>query len=150
MNMTHAAYEVAVSVNLLEAIRCMDFPSLGNGSINHIPKCFCKAGVLTASMYVCTRAMAEEDDHFEEVNRHSETQLLTECTMGANECCTCDEYVSGDDCLAVWLDLDDDQYEKHFMADLDGDVDTENGVSGMMMELKRMRVTWRINQQFPK
>ena len=49
--------------------------------------------------------------------------------MNTVECCASNEYVSGDDCLALCVDLDDDKWEENFMADLagkDNEVDGED------------------------
>jgi hypothetical protein len=80
-------------------------------------------------MDVCTRAEDEESDPFEDLDGESDIQQLIERTMNTVECCARNEYVSGDDCLAVCVDLDDDKWEENFMADLaakDNEVDGEH------------------------
>ena len=110
---------MAASVNLLRAIR---WASQAWDIVQPITisKCFRRAGVLTASMDVCTPAKDEKSDPFEDLDGESEIQQLIERTMNTVECCTNNKYVSGDDCLAVCVDLDDDKWEDNFMADLAG------------------------------
>ena len=46
--------------------------------------------------------------------------------MNTVQCWASNEYVSGDDCLAVCIDLDDDKWKENFIADYAHKVDDEN------------------------
>lgn len=89
-------------------------------------RCFHQAGALTASIDVCFCAEDEETDPFEDLDREGKIQQLIEYTMNIVECCTSSEYVSGNDCLAVCQDLDDDTWEEKFIADLADAEDTKD------------------------
>ena len=67
-----------------------------------VSRCFCKAVILTASM-----AVADTD-----------IENLIERTMTNEECCSGTEYVSGDDCFPACLELDDERWDEHFMANI--------------------------------
>ena len=69
-------------------------------------------------MAVPSRADDEENNPFNEVDADADIQNLIERTMTNEKCCSGTEYVSGDDCLPVCLELDDDRWDEHFMADI--------------------------------
>ena len=124
LSKSQTASEVAASVNLLRAIQWVSQVWDMVQPIT-ISRCFHQAGVLTASMDVCTRAEDEESDPFEDIEE-SEIQQLIERTMNTVECCASNKYVSGDDCLAVCVDLDDDKWEETDLASKDNEVDGED------------------------
>ena len=113
------------SVNLLKAIRWVAQAWDMVQSIT-VSRCFRKAGILTASMAVPSRADDEENDPFNEVDADTDIQNLIERTMTNEECCSGTEYVSGDDCLPVCLELDDDTWDDHFMANIAGAQEYDN------------------------
>ena len=113
------ASDVVGSVNLLKAIRWVAQAWDMVQSIT-VSRCFRKAGILTASMAVPSRADDEENDPFNEVDADTDILNLIERTMTSEECCSGTEYVSGDDCLPVCLELDDDWWDEHFMANIAG------------------------------
>ena len=78
--------------------------------------------MLTASMAVPSREDDEENDLFKEVDANREIQNLIEYTMTNEECCSGTEYVTGDDCLPICLQLDDGRWEEPFMDNI---VDTQ-------------------------
>ena len=119
------ASDVVGSVNLLKAIRWVAQAWDMVQSIT-VSRCFRKAGILTASMAVPSRADDEENDPFNEVDADTDIQNLIERTMTNEECCSGTEYVSGDDCLPVCLELDDDKWDDHFMANIAGAQECDN------------------------
>ena len=91
------------------------------------PDAFVKLGyILTASMAVPSRADDEENDLLNEVDADTDIQNLIEHTMINEECCSGTEYVSGDDCLPVCLELDHDRWDEHFMANIAGAQECNN------------------------
>ena len=105
------------SVNILRAIRWVAQAWDTVQSIT-VSRCFRKAGILTASMAVPSRVDDEENDPFNEVDADTDIQNFIEHIMTNEECCSGTEYVSGDDCLPVCLELDDDRWDEHFMANI--------------------------------
>ena len=52
------------------------------------------------------------------------------------------EYVSGDDCLPVCLELDDDRWDEHFMANIAGLV-----LRSATMKMKKVGVTLKVTEK---
>ena len=119
------ASDVVGSVSLLKAIRSVAQAWDMVQSIT-VFRCFRKAGILTASMAIPSRADDEENDPFNEVDADTDIQNLIERTMTNEECCSGTEYVSGDDCLPVCLELDDDRWDDHIMANIAGAQECDN------------------------
>ena len=93
-----------------------------------ISKCFRKAGVLQdATMDVVARAHDTEDDPFLESDACMELQNLLEKTMPSEQRCSLAEYLSGEEGVAVCVDMDGDEWDANFIVQL---VDGDEGVDG--------------------
>ena len=77
-------------------------------------------------MFALALKMKTDTDPFEDLNGEGKIQQLIEHTMNTVECCTSSEYASGDNCLAVCLEIDDDKWEENFMAGLAHAEDTKD------------------------
>ena len=92
-----------------------------------VRKCFRKAGVLNSDMAVVER---DEDDPFAEADECVALQSLTDKTMSENTACPLEEYVNGDEDLAVCRDIDDNSWESTFFATLGQKPDKEASEDG--------------------
>ena len=95
-----------------------------------ISKCFRKAGVLQdATMDVVARTHDTEDDPFLESDACMELQNLLEKTMpNSEQRCSLAEYLRGGEEVPVRLDMDGEDWDANFIAQLvDGDDDDEGG-----------------------
>ena len=116
-----SASEVSNSVNGLVAIRwvAMAWSQVEEETVR---KCFRKAGILNSDMAVIER---DEDDPFAEADRYMALQSLIDKTMSGTEACPLEEYIYGDDDLAVCTDIDDSSWESTFFSTLCQDPDEE-------------------------
>jgi len=116
-----SAREISNSVNVLVAIRwvAMAWTKVGEETIR---KCFRKAGVLDSSMAVVER---DEEDPFAEADVHVALQSLIDKTVSENDACPLEEYVNGDEDLAVCRDTNDSSWESTFFETLGQEQDSE-------------------------
>ena len=92
-----SAREISNSVNVLVAIRwvAMAWTQVKEETVS---KCFHKAGILDSDMAVVER---DEEDPFAEAGECVTLQSLITKTMSENNVCLLEEYVNGDEDLAV-------------------------------------------------
>ena len=83
-------------------------------SAETISKCFRKAGALDSSMDIVTRGFEENDEDPFIDSDLLMLQTLIDKTKLAQENCTLDEYLHGDDDLPVCVDIDKDNWEESF------------------------------------
>ena len=116
-----SAREISNSINVLIAIRwvAMAWTKVGEETIR---KCFRKAGVLDSSMAVVER---DEEDPFAEADARVALQSLINKTVSENDACPLEEYVNGDEDLAVCRDTNDSSWEGTFFETLGQEQDTE-------------------------
>jgi len=116
-----SAREISNSVNVLVAIRwvAMAWTKVGEETIR---KCFRKAGVLDSSMAVVER---DEEDPFAEADVRVALQSLIDKTVSENDACPLEEYVNGDEDLAVCRDTNDSSWESTFFETLGQEQDSE-------------------------
>ena len=115
------ASDVVKSVNILVAIRWVA-KAWSMVRAETISKCFRKAGVLDSAMEVITRGLEEDDEDPFLDSDLLMLQSLIDKTTTAQENCTLDEYLHGDDYLPVCVDLDNDSWDDNFLAQLGHDV----------------------------
>ena len=129
-----SATEVTSSINVLVAIRWVAL-AWREVKSSTIVKCFKHAGVLNDGSNV--HALSEEDP-FQDIDETITIGSLISTTMGTGrDACSAEEYVNGDNDLAVCVEFDDDIWEENFMDNLtqeglpdtieeESDVDEEN------------------------
>ena len=115
----YSAKEINKSVNVLVAIRWVAV-AWSKVKEETIRKCFCKAGILGADMSVVERY---EQDPFSEADEYTALQSLMTKTMNPQETCPLQEYLNGEDDLAVCRDTDETCWEESFFANLHQDQD---------------------------
>ena len=80
-----------------------------------IRKCFRKAGILDLDMAVVER---DEEDPFSEADECVALQSLIDKTISGHEACPLEEYINGDEDLAVCRDINDNSWESTFFKNL--------------------------------
>ncbi len=115
------ASEVIKSVNILMAIRWAA-KSLSDVIPETISKCFRKAGVLSEDLEVISSG--SDEDPFLEADTRMEIQTLISETAPTDSC-PVEEFLSGDDDLAVCAGMDDD-WNTSFLEQLDDQEDEED------------------------
>jgi len=123
IDQSDSAKEVSKSVNVLVAIRWVAMAWL-QVKEETIRKCFCKAGILGANMSVVE---CNEQDPFSEADEYTALQTLMTQTMNAQEACPLQEYLNGEDDLAVCRDIDETCWEESFFANLCQDSEEASG-----------------------
>ena len=112
------ATEVTSSINVLVAIRWVAL-AWRKVKSTIIVKCFKHAGILNDGFNV--HALIEGDP-FQDIDEAIAMGSLISTTMGTRDTCSVEEYVNGDDDLAVCVDLDDETWEENFMDNLTQEV----------------------------
>ena len=125
------ASDVAKSVNILVAIRWVG-KAWSMVSAEIISKCFRKAGILDSSMDIVTRGFEEDDEDPFIDSDLLMLQTLIDKTKLAQENCTIDEYLHGDDDLPVCVDIDKDNWEENFLAQLGCDIQGQEKMNQIM------------------
>ena len=80
-----------------------------------IRKCFHKADILGADMSVVER---DEQDPFSEADEYMILQSLITQTMNTQEVCPLQEYLNGEDGIALCRDSDETCWEESFVQGL--------------------------------
>ena len=106
--------EVSESVNVLVAIRWVAV-AWSQVKEETIRKCFHKAGILGADMSVVER---DEQNPFSEADEYMALQSLITQTMNTQEVCPLQEYLNGEDGIALCRDSDETCWEESFVQGL--------------------------------
>ena len=114
--------EVSKSVNVLVAIRWVAV-AWSQVKEETIRKCFHKAGILGADMSVVER---DEQDPFSEADEYMALQSLTTQAMNTQEVCPLQEYLNGEDGIALCRDSDETCWEESFFANLRQDQEDDH------------------------
>ena len=109
-----SASDVSKSINVLVAVRwiAMVWSLVEEETIR---KCFRKAGILDLDMAVVER---DEEDPFSEADQCVVLQSLIDKTMSGHEACPLQEYINGDEDLAVCSNINDHSWESTFFKNL--------------------------------
>ena len=109
-----SASDVSKSITVLVAVRwiAMAWSLVEEETIR---KCFRKAGILDLDMAVVER---DEEDPFSEADECVALQSLIDKTMSSHEACPLEEYINGDEDLAVCRDINDNSWESTFFKNL--------------------------------
>ena len=114
--------EVSKSVNVLVTIRWVAV-AWSQVKEETIRKCFHKAGILGADMSVVER---DEQDPFSEADEYMALQSLMTQTMNTQEVCPLQEYLNGEDGIALCRDSDETCWEESFFANLRQDQEDDH------------------------
>ena len=114
--------EVSKSVNVLVAIRWVAV-AWSQVKEETIRKCFHKAGILGADMSVVEH---DEQDPFSEADEYMALQSLMTQTMNTQEVCPLQEYLNGEDGIALCRDCDETCWEESFFANLRQDQEDDH------------------------
>lgn len=119
-----AASDVVKSINILAAVRWVAF-AWEMVKPETISKCFRKAGVLQDNT-VNVMCAQDSDDPFLEMDACLELQNLIKKTVPPEQSCSLVEYLCGEDEIPVCMDIDGDDWDANFLAQLGGDDDDED------------------------
>ena len=112
------ASDVVKSVNLLMAIRWVA-RAWNTVSPDTISRCFRKAGVLDSGMGVVDRGIEEEVDPFDDLDADHQVRDLISQTMPAEDRCTVEEYINGEDGgVPVCSEFDKDTWDDTFLEEI--------------------------------
>jgi hypothetical protein len=109
--------DVAKSVDLLMAIRWVA-RSWEAVSPDTISKCFKKAGILDSGMDVVDRGMSGDVDPFEDLETESLLHPLISRAMPADDRCTVEEYINGEDTVPVCSNFDNESWDETFLEEI--------------------------------
>ena len=118
-----SASDVVKSVDRLVAIRWVAL-AWSQVTAKTITKCFRNAGVLDRELDVVTRGIEEDSDPFLEADEHMELEQLIEKTGTGG--CTIDEFLTGDSDLEVCAEMDDDNWDTAFLAEIGNEQQVED------------------------
>ena len=97
--------------------------SLGKVKSETISKCFRKAGILQHdTMDVVMHAQDDDEDPFIVSDECMELQYLIEKTIPSEKSCSVTEYLHSEEEIPVCVDIDGDDWDANFLAQLGGDV----------------------------
>ena len=111
------ASDVVKSVNLIMALRWVAH-AWNTVNSDTISRCFRKAGVLDSGLGVVNRGMEEEVDPFDDLDADHQVQDLISRTMPAEDRCTVEEYINGEDCVPVCSEFDKDTWDNTFLEEI--------------------------------
>ena len=146
------------SVNLLMAIRWVA-RAWNTVSPDTISKCFRKAGVLDSGMGVVNRGLEEEFDPFDDLDADHQVRDLISRTMPAEDSCTVEEYINGEDCVPVCSEFDKDTWDDTFLEEIgepsqisdNEESDDDEGLnipSPKITSLKKRYQLWKMLETF--
>lgn len=121
--MCDSASDVVKSVDILVAIRWVAL-AWSQVTAETIAKYFRNAGVLDKELDMVSRGI-DDSDPFLDADERMELEQLIEKT-GADSC-TVEEFVTGDSDLSVCAEMDDDNWDAAFVAELGNDQQMEEG-----------------------
>ena len=121
-----SASDVVKSVDILVAIRWVAL-AWSQVTAETVTKCFRNAGVLDRELDVITRGIEEDSDPFLEADERMELEQLIEKTGTGG--CTIDEFLTGDSDLPVCAEMDDDNWDTAFLAEIGNEQQMEDNDS---------------------
>ena len=152
-----SATEVTKSINVLTAVRWVALAWREVKSTT-IQKCFRNAGVLSTDFQI---SALDEEDPFQDIEEDFDMSSLISHTMGTLHQCSAEEYITGDNSLSVCVDMEDEQWDEHFLDSLAEEVGPGNGdeeeeefnlphLFPNYRALERLFNLWRILESFWK